>query len=170
MIIITASLRFHPSERSPTAGAPGARHWGHLKPYKSWGEIEPLTSTLPETNSLHLEMGHSKIAAFLQFQTVSNLFQTSLGCPQISIQADVGSADIAAFLQFQTVSDLFQTSLGCPQISIQIVFQPSIFRWYVNFRGVHMLSFNHPQTSGSLAKLLFELPSVCCWELKKLGE
>ena len=26
------------------------------------------------------------MAAFLQFQTVSDLFQTSLGCPQISIQ------------------------------------------------------------------------------------
>ena len=58
------------------------------------------------------------IAAFLQFQTVSDLFQTSLGCPQI--HTNVGSADIAAFLQFQTVSNLFQTSLGRPQISIQM--------------------------------------------------
>ena len=68
-------------------------------------------------------------AALLQFQTVSDLFQTSLytgGFKPVSdlfgmstkIHTNVGSADIAAFLEFYTVSDLFQTSLGCPLISI----------------------------------------------------
>ena len=36
--------------------------------------------------NFHTNVGSADIAAFLQFQTVSDLFQTSLGCPQISIQ------------------------------------------------------------------------------------
>ena len=89
--------------------------------------------------NFHINVGSADIGAFLQFQTVSDLFQTSLGCPQIhtnvgsadiaaflqlgrppNFHTNVGSADIAAFLQFQTVSDLFQTSLGCPKISIRM--------------------------------------------------
>ena len=93
-------------------------------------------------------VGSADIAAFLQFQTVSDLFRTSLERPLISeknvgsadscfptvsdgfkpvsglfgmsinFQKNVGSADIAAFRQFQTVSDLFQTSLDWPLLSI----------------------------------------------------
>ena len=59
--------------------------------------------------------GSVDIAAFLQFQTVSDLFGMST-----NFHTNVGSAYIAAFLQFQTVSDLFQTFLGRPQISIQM--------------------------------------------------
>ena len=98
--------------------------------------------------NFHTNVGSADVAAFLQFQTVSDLFQTSLGRLQISIQmcghscfptvsdgfrpvsdlfgastnfhTNVGSADIAAFPQFETVSDLFQTSLGRPQISIEM--------------------------------------------------
>ena len=36
--------------------------------------------------NFHTNVGSAEIAAFLQFQTVSDLFQTFLGCPQISIQ------------------------------------------------------------------------------------
>ena len=71
------------------------------------------------STNFHTNVGSADIAAFLQFQTVSDLFQTPLGRPQ-NFHTNVGSADIAAFLQFQTVSDLFQTSLGRPQISIQM--------------------------------------------------
>ena len=38
--------------------------------------------------NFHTNVGSADIAAFPQFQTVSDLFQTSLGCPQISIQMD----------------------------------------------------------------------------------
>ena len=38
------------------------------------------------STNFHTNVGSADIAAFLQFQTVSDLFQTSLGCPQISIQ------------------------------------------------------------------------------------
>ena len=69
--------------------------------------------------NFHTNVGSADVAAFLQFQTVSDLFQASLG-RSTNFHTNVGSADIAAFLQFQTVSDLFQTSLGCPQISIQM--------------------------------------------------
>ena len=68
-------------------------------------------------------------AALLQFQTVSDLFETSLYTGgfkpvsdlfgmSINFHIDVGPADIAAFLLFQTVSDLFQTSLDCPLLSV----------------------------------------------------
>ena len=80
--------------------------------------------------NFHTNVGSADIAAFLQFQTVSDLFQTSLGCPHscfptvsdgfrpvsdlfgmsTNFHTNVGSADIAAFLQFQTVSDLFGMS------------------------------------------------------------
>ena len=87
------------------------------------------------STNFHTNLGSADIAAFLQFQTVSDLIQTSLGRPTVSdgfrpvsdlfgtstnFHTNVGSADIAAFLQFQTVSDLLQTSLGGPQISIQM--------------------------------------------------
>ena len=92
--------------------------------------------------NFHTNVGSADIAAFLQFQTVSDLnFHTNVGSaghscfPTVSdgfrpvsdlfgtstnFHRNVGSADIAAFLQFQTVSDLFQTSLGRLQISIQM--------------------------------------------------
>ena len=60
--------------------------------------------------NFHTNVGSADIAAFLQFQTVSDL----------NFHTNVGSADIAAFLQFQTVSDLFQASLGRLQISIEM--------------------------------------------------
>ena len=65
------------------------------------------------STNFHTNVGSADIAAFLQFQTVSDLFGMST-----NFHTNVGSADIAAFLRFQTVSDLFQTSLGGPQISI----------------------------------------------------
>ena len=90
------------------------------------------------TNFLHTNVGSADIAAFLQFQTVSDLFGTSTNfhtnvgsadiaaflqfqtVSDLNFHTNVGSADIDPFLQFQTVSDLFQTSLGCPQISIEM--------------------------------------------------
>ena len=99
------------------------------------------------STNFHTNVGSVDIAAFLQFQTVSDLFWdvhkfpykcriSGYSCfPTVSdgfrpvsdlfgmstnFHTNVGSADLAAFLQFQTVSDLFQTSLGCPQISIQM--------------------------------------------------
>ena len=79
------------------------------------------------STNFHTNVGSADIAAFLRFQTVSDLFQTSLGRPQISsghscfptvsdcfrpvsdlfgmstnFHTNLGSADIAAFLRFQT--------------------------------------------------------------------
>ena len=76
--------------------------------------FRPVSDLFGTSTNFHTNVGSADIAAFLQFQTVSDLFQS------INFHTNVGSADIAAFLQFQTVSDLFQTSLGCPQISIQM--------------------------------------------------
>ena len=65
------------------------------------------------STNFHTNVGSADIAAFLQFQTVSDLFQTSFGTSAI-FHTNVGSADIAAFLQisdgFRPVSDLFGTS------------------------------------------------------------
>ena len=108
--------------------------------------FRPDSDLFGTSANFHTNVGSADIAAFLQFQTVSDLFQTSkfpykcrisgYSCfPTVSdgfrpvsdlfgmstnFHTNVGSADIAAFLQFQTVSDLFQTSLGRPQISIQM--------------------------------------------------
>ena len=107
--------------------------------------FRPVSDLFGTSTNFHTNVGSADIAAFLRFQTVSDLFQTSLGRPQISsghscfptvsdcfrpvsdifgmstnFHTNLGSADIAAFLRFQTVSDLFQTSLGGPQISIQM--------------------------------------------------
>ena len=85
---------------------------------------------LPTT--FRLNVGPADIAAFLLFQTASDLFQTSFDCPIVSdsfrpgsdlfglsttFRLNVGPADIAALLS-QTVSDLFQTSLDCPLLSV----------------------------------------------------
>ena len=72
--------------------------------------FRPVSDLFGMPANFHTNVGSADIAAFLQFQTVSDL----------NFHTNVGSADIAAFLQFQTVSDLFQTSLGCPQISIEM--------------------------------------------------
>ena len=51
--------------------------------------------------NFHTNVGSADIAAFLQFQMVSDLFQTSFGM-STNFHTNVGSADIAAFLRFQT--------------------------------------------------------------------
>ena len=101
--------------------------------------FRPNSNLFGEVTNFRLNAGSADIAAFLQFQTFSDLFQTSLDWPLISscsptvsdgfrpvshlfglainFHINVGSADIAAFLQFQTFSDPFQTSLDWPQIS-----------------------------------------------------
>ena len=56
------------------------------------------------STNFHTNVGSADIAAFLQFQTVSDLFQTSLGCPQISIQM----YRISGYSCFPTVSDGFR--------------------------------------------------------------
>ena len=48
--------------------------------------FRPVSDLFGMSTNFHTNVGSADIAAFLQFQTVSELFQTSLGCPQISIQ------------------------------------------------------------------------------------
>ena len=48
--------------------------------------FRPVSDLFGTSTNFHTNVGSADIAAFLQFQTVSDLFQTSLGCPQISIQ------------------------------------------------------------------------------------
>ena len=48
--------------------------------------FRPVSDLFGTSTKFHTNVGSMDIAAFLQFQTVSDLFQTSLGCPQISIQ------------------------------------------------------------------------------------
>ena len=48
--------------------------------------FRPVSDLFGTPTNFHTNVGSADIAAFLQFQTVSDLFQTSLGCPQISIQ------------------------------------------------------------------------------------
>ena len=48
--------------------------------------FRPVSDLFGMSTNFHTNVGSADIAAFLQFQTVSDLFQTSLGCPQISIQ------------------------------------------------------------------------------------
>ena len=48
--------------------------------------FKPVSDLFGMPRNFHTNVGSVDIAAFLQFQTVSDLFQTSLGCPQISIQ------------------------------------------------------------------------------------
>ena len=48
--------------------------------------FRPVSDLFGMSTNFHTIVGSADIAAFLQFQTVSDLFQTSLGCPQISIQ------------------------------------------------------------------------------------
>ena len=48
--------------------------------------FRPVSDLFGTSTNFHTNVGSADIAAFLQFQTVSDLFQTSLGRPQISIQ------------------------------------------------------------------------------------
>ena len=48
--------------------------------------FRPVSDLFGMSTNFHTNVGSADIAAFLQFQTVSDLFQTSLGGPQISIQ------------------------------------------------------------------------------------
>ena len=48
--------------------------------------FRPVSDLFGTSTIFHTNVGSADLAAFLQFQTVSDLFQTSLGCPQISIQ------------------------------------------------------------------------------------
>ena len=48
--------------------------------------FRPVSDLFGMSTNFHTNVGSADIAAFLQFQTVSDLFQSSLGCPQISIQ------------------------------------------------------------------------------------
>ena len=48
--------------------------------------FRPVSDLFGASTNFHTNVGSVDIAAFLQFQTVSDLFQTFLGCPQISIQ------------------------------------------------------------------------------------
>ena len=48
--------------------------------------FRPVSDLFGMPTNFHTNVGSADIAAFLQFQTVSDLFQTSLGAPQISIQ------------------------------------------------------------------------------------
>ena len=48
--------------------------------------FRPVSDLFGMSTNFHTNVGSADIAAFLQFQTVSDLFQTSLGRPQISIQ------------------------------------------------------------------------------------
>ena len=48
--------------------------------------FRPVSDLFGMSTNFHTNVGSADIAAFLPFQTVSDLFQTSLGCPQISIQ------------------------------------------------------------------------------------
>ena len=48
--------------------------------------FRPVSDLFGTSTNFHTNVGSADIAAFLRFQTVSDLFQTSLGCPQISIQ------------------------------------------------------------------------------------
>ena len=64
------------------------------------------------STNFHTNVGSADTAAFLQFQTVSDLFQTSLGCPQI-----------------------FHTNVGsCPQIFHTNVLSYSFRRFQTCFR------------------------------------
>ena len=92
--------------------------------------FRPVSDLFGLSTNFHINVGSGGIAAFLQFQAVSDLFQTSLLVSDgfrptfnfhINVVSDLFqqstnfhinvSADIA-FLQFQTVSDLFQTSVS----------------------------------------------------------
>ena len=57
-----------------------------LKPSTVSDGFRPVSDLFGMSTNFHTIVGSADIAAFLQFQTVSDLFQTSLGCPQISIQ------------------------------------------------------------------------------------
>ena len=48
--------------------------------------FRPVSDLFGTSTNFHTNVGSADIAAFLQFQTVSDLFQTSLGRLQISIQ------------------------------------------------------------------------------------
>ena len=59
----------------------------HKFPYKCRiSGFRPVSDLFGMSTNFHTNVGSADIAAFLQFQTVSDLFQASLGCPQISIQ------------------------------------------------------------------------------------
>ena len=47
--------------------------------------FRPVSDLFGLASNFHINVGSADIAAFLQFQTVSDLFQTSLGWPAISI-------------------------------------------------------------------------------------
>ena len=48
--------------------------------------FRPVSDLFGMSTNFHTNVGSADIPAFLRFQTVSDLFQTSLGCLQISIQ------------------------------------------------------------------------------------
>ena len=60
--------------------------------------FRPVSDLFGRSTNFHINVGSADIAAFLQFQTVSNLFQTSLGGPQIS----------SGYNCFPTISDGFR--------------------------------------------------------------
>ena len=101
----------------------------------------------------NINVGSADIAAFLQFQTVSDLFLSRDNCfPAVSdgyrpvpdlfgmsnnFHINVRSGDIAAFLQFQPVSDLcqifgaptsFHINEGSGDIVVFLLFQTSLRR------------------------------------------
>ena len=47
--------------------------------------FRPVSDLFELPTNFHINVGAADIAAFLLFQTVSNLFQTSLDCPLLSI-------------------------------------------------------------------------------------
>ena len=104
------------------------------------------------STNFHTNVGSADIAAFLQFQTVSDLFQTSLGCLQISsIQCRVSGYSCFPTVSdgFRPVSDLFGTSTN-----FHTNVGPADIAPFLQFQAVSDLNFHTNVGSADIAAFL----------------